>query len=433
MLHNNIAINDRGHIAFAGIDTVALADKYGTSLMLLDENRVRERAATYVSAMREYFGNGSVPLYASKSLCFTEMYKIIADTGMSIDVVSSGELYTASRAGFPMNKIYFHGNNKTDADIEYAIDMGIGCFIADGYEEIDKIDSYAAEKGIRQKVLLRLTPGIDPHTHEKISTGKIDCKFGTPIETGQAEKYISYVLSKTNIELCGYHCHIGSQVFDCDPFCDAADIMIKYIAHIEKSLGYRASVLNLGGGFGVRYVESDPEIDIAENIRLISEHIKSKCAEFGVQMPQILMEPGRSIVADAGMTLYTVGTVKSINDYKSYVSIDGGMTDNPRYTLYGAEYTITLANKANEPADFPCTIGGWCCESGDLIAENIMLQRPKRGDILAVFVTGAYNYSMASNYNRMPRPPIVILKDGVDRLAVRRETREDMVLLDVTD
>ena len=433
MLHTNVSVNEKGHLTFCGADTVSLAEKYGTALMLIDENRIREKASAYVKAMKRCFGGDSAPLYASKALCFAGIYKIVAEEGMSVDIVSSGELYTAAKAGFPLEKVYFHGNNKTDEDIEYAIDMGVGCFIADGYEEIDKIDSYAAKKGIKQRVLLRLTPGIDPHTHEKISTGKIDCKFGTPIETGQAEKYIAYVLTKKNIELKGYHCHIGSQVFDCSPFCDAADIMIKYIAHIERSLGYRAEVLNLGGGFGVRYVESDPHIDIEENIRLISEHIKQRCEEFGVKMPTILMEPGRSIVADAGMTLYSVGTVKSISDYKSYVSVNGGMTDNPRYTLYGSQYTMIVANKANEPADFKCTVGGCCCESGDLLAEDIFIQKVQRGDLLAVLVTGAYNYSMASNYNRVPRPPIVVIKDGVDRLAVRRETREDMLSLEVLD
>ncbi len=433
MLHENISVNELGHLTFAGVDTVNLAEKYGTPLMLLDENRVRERAATYVNAMKRYFGKNAAPLYASKALCFTGIYKIVAEEGMSVDIVSPGELYTAARAGFPLEKAYFHGNNKTDADIEYAIQMGIGYFIADGYEEIDQIDRVAAKAGIKQKVLLRLTPGIDPHTHAKISTGKVDCKFGTPIETGQAERYIAYVLTKENIELVGYHCHIGSQIFDCDPFCDAADIMIRYIAYIEKTLGYRASVLNLGGGFGVRYVENDPVIDIDNNIRLISEHITKRCEEFGIEMPTILMEPGRSMVADAGMTIYTVGTVKSINDYKNYVSIDGGMTDNPRYTLYNSEYTMTLANKANEPKDFECTVGGRCCESGDLIGEGIKIQKPQRGDLLAVFVTGAYNYSMASNYNRIGRPPIVVIRDGVDRIAVRRETFEDMVSREVNE
>ena len=428
MLHDNLSVNEKGHLTFAGVDTVDMAEKYSTPLMLIDENRIRQRVRTYVNAMKKYFGEDASPLYASKALCFKGIYKIVAEEGMSVDIVSPGELYTAAAAGFPLQKAYFHGNNKTDADIAYGMDLGIGYFISDGYEEIDSIDRIAGEKGIKQRVLLRLTPGIDPHTNAKISTGKVDCKFGTPIETGQAEKYIAYTLTKKNIELMGFHCHIGSQVFDTEPFRDAADIMIKYIAHIEKTLGYHASILNLGGGIGVRYVESDPYIDIDENLRLVSEHIKMRCEEFGVKMPTILMEPGRSTVADSGMTLYTVGTVKSINDYKSYVSVDGGMTDNPRYTLYGSKYTMTVANKANEPADFKCTIGGRCCESGDLLAEDIYIQKPQRNDLLAVFVTGAYNYSMASNYNRIGRPPIVIIKDGVDRLAVRRETFEDMVL-----
>lgn len=432
MLHTNLEVNAQGHLAFAGADTVALAEKYGTPLMLLDEARVRTRVREYVDTMRECFGENAVPLYASKALCVGGLYRMILEEGMAVDVVSSGELYTALRAGVPAEKIHFHGNNKTDADIAYAIEQGIGCFIADGYEEIDVIDACAAQNGVRQKVLLRLTPGIDPHTHEKISTGKVDCKFGTPIENGQAERYIAYVLGKEHIELLGYHCHIGSQVFDCAPFCDAADIMIRYIAHIEKTLGYRATVLNLGGGFGVRYVETDPMIDISANIRHIAAHVKMRCAEENVPLPTILMEPGRSIVADAGLTLYTVGTVKSINDYKNYVSIDGGMADNPRYTLYEAEYTLMLANKAGEAAEFPCTVGGRCCESGDLIAENVHIQTPVRGDVMAVCVTGAYNYSMASHYNRLPRPPIVLIEEnGNDRVMVRRETLEDLVQLEV--
>ena len=432
MLHTNLEVNAAGHLTFAGADTVALAEKYGTPLMLLDETRVRARVREYVDTMRECFGEKAVPLYAGKALCVGGLYRMIMEEGMAVDVVSSGELYTVLRAGVPAEKIHFHGNNKTDADIAYAMEHKIGCFIADGYDEIDAIEACAARLGVRQKVLLRLTPGIDPHTHEKISTGKVDCKFGTPIENGQAERYIAHVLSKEHIELLGYHCHIGSQVFDTAPFCDAADIMIRYMAYIERTLGYRAAVLNLGGGFGVRYVESDPVIDISANIRQIAEHVKQRCAEENVPLPTILMEPGRSIVADAGLTLYTVGTVKSINDYKNYVSVNGGMADNPRYTLYEAEYTLMLANKASEPADFPCTVGGCCCESGDLLAENVHLQTPVRGDTLAVCVTGAYNYSMASNYNRLPRPPIVLIEEnGNDRVMVRRESFEDLVRLEV--
>lgn len=431
MLHNNLSINEKGHLCICGADTVSLAEKYGTSLMVIDENKIRENCRTYVNAMKKYFTPNSRPLFASKVLCFKKLYGIVADEGMSTDIVSPGELYTAIKAGFPLENAYFHGNNKTDADIEFAIDSKIGYFIADNVEELDKIDEYAGEVGVKQKILLRLTPGIDPHTHAKINTGKVDSKFGTAIETGQASEITEYAMSKKNIELCGFHCHIGSQIFDIEPFCDAADIMISYIAECEKKYGRRFPLLNLGGGFGVRYVESDPEIDIEKNIKEISEHIKSASAKAGIEVPDILMEPGRSIAAAAGLTLYTVGTVKNIRGYKSYISIDGGMTDNPRYALYQSAYTVLIANKANKPKDFTATIAGRCCESGDLIGEDMQIQNAKRGDILAVLVTGAYNYSMASNYNKICRPAIVMVKDGKDSLAVRRETFEDLVSLDV--
>ena len=433
MLHTNMTVNGQGHLCFAGRDTVELAQQYGTPLMLLDENRVRERARTYISAMRDFFGEDSIALYASKALSFVGIYRWMAEEGMGVDVVSGGELYTALRAGYPAENICFHGNNKTAADIAYAIDSGIGYFIADNREELRRISRIAGEKGVTQRVLLRLTPGIDPHTNEKISTGRVDCKFGTAIETGQAEELIKYLLTLPNIELCGFHCHIGSQVFDQYPFCDAADIMIEFMAHIERTLGYRAELLNLGGGFGVRYIESDPHIDIRETIRLVSEHLRERCRQHGIEMPRILMEPGRSIVADSGLTLYTVGSVKTITGYKSYVAIDGGMSDNPRYTLYGAEHTVYNASRADAAADLQCTIAGCCCESGDLIAEGVSVATPQDGDILAVAVTGAYNYSMASNYNRVARPPIVAIRDGADRVVVRRETREDMLACDICE
>lgn len=432
LLHDDLSVNECGHLVFAGVDACELAKKYGTPLMLLDEERIRERCRTYISAMREYFGEGSRPLLASKALCFKGIYRLAKEEGMSTDIVSPGELYTAVAAGFPMENAFFHGNNKTDADIEYAIDSGIGYFVVDNSEEAEAISECALSRGIEQKILLRLTPGIDPHTHAAISTGKVDSKFGTSIETGQAEELIKRVLGLGGIRLMGFHCHIGSQIFDIKPFCDAADIMIEYIAYIKRRLGYEAEMLNLGGGFGVRYTESDPYIDYRENIRMIAEHVKADCARFGVDQPRILMEPGRSIVADAGITLYTVGSVKDIVGYKSYVSIDGGMTDNPRYALYGSAYTVCVASKMNAEEDLVCTIAGRCCESGDIIQENVRIARPERGDILAVLVTGAYNYSMASNYNRIPRPAIVMVgKDGKDSLAVRRETYADLISRDI--
>ena len=431
MLHSNLSINKEGHLCFAGLDTVELAKKHGTPLFLIDEDRIRQNARTYINAMRKYFGSDSGPLLASKALCFSEIYRIAASEGMRTDIVSPGELYTANRAGFPMERAFFHGNNKTNEDIAYAIECGIGYFIVDNREELEEINRVAGKKGIKQNILLRLSPGIDPHTHAKISTGKVDSKFGSAIETGQADEMVKLALSLENINLMGYHCHIGSQIFECDPFCDAADIMLAYVAHIKESLGFEATVLNLGGGFGVRYVGEDPVIDYEANIKTIATHVETKCAELKINKPTILMEPGRSMVADAGMTLYTVGTIKNITGYKTYVSIDGGMTDNPRYALYQSKYTFEIANKANVEKLLDCTIAGRCCESGDLLGEDVKLQKAERGDILATLVTGAYNYAMSSNYNKIPRPPVVMIAGGVDRVAVRRETYADLARLDV--
>ena len=431
MLHSNLSINKEGHLCFAGLDTVLLAKKYGTPLFLIDEDKIRNNARTYINAMRKYFGGDSGPLLASKALCFSEIYRIAASEGMRTDIVSPGELYTAHNAGFPMERAFFHGNNKTDEDIAYAIECGIGYFVVDNAEELNEINRVAGKKGIKQNILLRLSPGIDPHTHAKISTGKVDSKFGSAIETGQADEMVASALALENISLMGYHCHIGSQIFECDPFCDAADIMLAYVAHIKAKFGFEAKILNIGGGFGVRYVDEDPIIDYEENIKTIAAHVDAKCAELKVKKPTILMEPGRSMVADAGMTLYTVGTVKTITGYKTYVSIDGGMTDNPRYALYQSKYTFEIANKASEEKILDCTIAGRCCESGDLLGEDVKLQKAERGDILATLVTGAYNYAMSSNYNKIPRPPVVMIAGGIDRIAVRRETYADLTRLDV--
>ena len=431
MLHTNLDINEKGNLTFAGYDTVELAKEYKTPLYLLDEERIREKCRTYLGAMKKHFGEGSTALYASKALSLKEIYRIAKEEGMSVDVVSGGEIYTAKTSGFPMENVYFHGNNKTDDEIEYAIECGIGYFVADCREELIAINSFAQKKNIVQKVILRLTPGIDTHTYEAVRTGQVDSKFGTAIETGQAIEITKFALSLSNISLEGFHCHVGSQVFDGQTFCDSADIMLDYIALVKEKLGYEAKILNLGGGYGVRYVESDPHLDIEKSIGEVSVHIKEKCNKNGINMPKILMEPGRSIVADAGLTLYSVGSVKTITGYKSYVAIDGGMTDNPRYALYKSEYSSIIANKAKEEADFCCSIAGKCCESGDLIAEDIMLQKPERGDILAVMVTGAYNYSMSSNYNRIPRPPVVMLSKEGSRVVVKRETYEDVAKNDI--
>ncbi len=431
MLYSNLSVNEKGHLAIAGLDATELIKEYGSPLMVLDENRVREHCRTYVNAVKKYLPSGSKPLYAGKAFCFKSLYSIIESEGMGADVVSPGELYVANAAGFPLEFVYFHGNNKTDSDIAFGIETGIGRFVADNREELVAINRIAGENKIKQRVLLRLSPGIDPHTHAKISTGSVDSKFGTAIETGQAMELLEFALSLENVEVEGFHCHVGSQIFESEPFCDAADIMLKFAADAKATLGFTAKYINLGGGFGVRYVESHPEIDIDANIKLIGEHITAACNKYGITPPAILLEPGRSIVADCCTTLYTVGSVKTITGYKSYVSIDGGMTDNPRYALYGSEYTVINASRPNEQADFVCTVAGRCCESGDLIQENVAIAKPEKGEIIAVLCTGAYNYSMASNYNRICRPAVVIVKDGEVRIGIRRETFEDLIRYDM--
>ncbi|MBR2474761.1 MAG: diaminopimelate decarboxylase [Clostridia bacterium] len=424
---DNCSVNENGHLTVAGVDTVELARRYGTPLMVLDENKIRSIARVYKEAMRKYFGEGSMPLFASKALSFTGIYRIMAEEGIGSDAVSSGEIYTAKNAGFDISKMVFHGNNKTDADIEYAISLGIGRFVVDGDEELEAVNEIAGRHGIKQRIELRITPGIDPHTHKAISTGRVDSKFGNAIATGQAEKITVKALSLPNIELMGFHCHIGSQIFEVEPFVQAAEIMMKYIADIKKKTGFTAKELNLGGGFGVRYVKEHPYFDYGQAIKTLADKMKRIASISGIAMPIVFMEPGRSMVASAGLTLYTVGSVKRIPDMKNYVSVDGGMTDNPRYALYQSQYEMVIANKADKKADFACSVAGRCCESGDLLAENIMLQGAEKGDVLAVLVTGAYNYAMASNYNRIPRPELVMIRDGEPYVAIKRESFEDLI------
>ncbi len=431
MICKNIGV-ENGILTFAGVSTAELLSEFGSPLYVMDEERIRENCRIYASAMKKYFGDDSLALYASKAASFKKMYRIVAEEGLGADVVSSGEIYTAMKADFPLDKAYFHSNNKTDADIEFAIANGVGYFVVDNVEELDAIDRIAEEKGIIQSVILRLTPGIDPHTYEAVSTGKVDSKFGSSIETGQAEEITVHALSLKNISLKGFHCHVGSQVFDSQVFLDASAIMLSFIAEMKEKHGFNAEILDLGGGYGVRYTENDPEIDIDSNIKCVAEYMKKTAENLGIQLPSVRLEPGRSIVADAGMTLYTVGTVKRIPGYKNYVSVDGGMTDNPRFALYRSSYTVFIANKMNETCDMECSVVGRCCESGDIIQEHVMVPSSVcRGDICAVATTGAYNYSMASNYNRVGRLPIAMIDKGKTSLAVLRESLEDLVSNDM--
>lgn len=433
MICDNISVSKEGHLLFAGQDTVELAKKYGTPVYLMDEDKIREKCRMYKKAFEENFGKSAVPLYASKANCFKRIYEIMAEEGMGIDVVSSGEIYTAVKAGYDLSKAYFHSNNKTDGDIAYAMDNNIGYFVADNIEEVKVIEAEAAKRGIKQKILLRLTPGIDPHTYEAIATGNVDSKFGTAIETGQAETIALETIKMPHIDLRGFHCHVGSQVFAEDVFERAAVVMLEFIAVMKEKHGFTALELDLGGGYGVRYTEDDPVMDVGAKVTQVAETIKSTCRRLNMEIPEIHMEPGRSIVADAGMNLYTVGTVKQIPGYKNYVSVDGGMADSPRCALYKAPYTCLTANKMNEKADFEASLVGRCCESGDILQEHVKFpESVQRYDIVAVCTTGAYHYAMSSNYNRLPKPPVIMLRGGNESyVAVKGETLEDLTRNDL--
>lgn len=433
MICENLGINKEGHLTFAGQDTVLLAEKYQTPLYLFDEDRIRQNCRVYRKALARAFGEGALPLYAGKAACFTHIYRIMKEEGMGIDVVSLGEVYTAKNASFPLQNAYFHSNNKTDRDIAVAMELGVGTFVADNREEVDAISREAVRRGVEQRVLLRLTPGIDPHTYAAVATGRVDSKFGSAIETGQAEELCRYTTLLPGVRLAGFHCHVGSQVFDADVFVRSARIMLAFIADMQKNYGFETEELDLGGGFGVPYLASHPTPDVGAIIDDLALDMKKTAKDLGIPLPKIRMEPGRSIVADAGMTLYTVGTVKRIPGYRNYVSVDGGMADNPRYALYRSPYTVLSAERPEFSGEsFEASVVGRCCESGDILQEGVTLPADiGRGEILAVLTTGAYNYSMASHYNRLPNPPVVMLKEGQSFVAVRRETEEDLLQNDL--
>ena len=430
LICDNLSVSgDR--LLFAGQDTAQLAERYGTPLYLMDENRIRKMAGIYRDTLHECFGDKGHALFASKACAFKRMYAIMAEEGLSVDVVSGGEMTTAYKAGFPMERVYFHSNNKTDADIELALDLGVGTFVVDHPEELTAISEIATRRGVTQAVILRITPGIDCHTYEQVNTGKADSKFGSAIVTGDAANITRQALTSSGVELKGFHCHIGSQLFDSEVYFATVDVMVDFLKEMKDTFGYTAEKLDIGGGYGVRYTANDPVIDIADNIRQVAQRMKERVTAAGIPMPHVYMEPGRSIVADAGLTLYTVGAVKKIEGYKNYVSVDGGMTDNPRYALYESKYTVYLANRMEEEKDFTCDVVGRCCESGDIIQPAVAMPEPNRGDIVAVCTTGAYNYSMASNYNRIPRPPVVMLSQGSSYVAVKRESYADLLLNDI--
>lgn len=427
----NLSVNGKNHLAIGKNDTVELAKEFGTPLYVLDEDLMRQNMRVYKNAIDRYYDGKGLVLYANKAFCTLHTFKVAEEEGLGSDVVSGGELYTAIKAGFPMDKIYFHGNNKTVDELKFAVDNGVGHIVVDNEYELSLLNEIAKEKGIVQNIMFRIKPGVEAHTHSFIQTGQIDSKFGVALENGEAFEMYKKANEMSNVNPDGIHCHIGSQIFDIEPFEKAAEIMMNFAGNLKDKLGLVIKKLNLGGGYGIRYTDEDDPVPYDEYIKKVSVVIKDTAEKRGLDVPFLLMEPGRSIVASAGITLYTVGSIKNIKNVRKYVSIDGGMGDNPRYILYASEYTAVAANKANEPKTEKVTIAGKCCESGDLLMENVMLPKLESGDILAVLATGAYNYSMASNYNRIPRPAVVAVTGGKTKVIVKRETYEDIIKNDI--
>lgn len=430
-LSKGLTINDRGHLTIGGCDTVELAAAYGTPLYVMDEDSIREALREYVRSMNEHYPQGGRIAYASKACSFLEMYRIVNEEGCGADVASAGELYTALQAGFPADKLYFHGNNKPAGELCMALEAGVGRIVVDNLPELHRLSAVAKELGRTAEILLRVTPGIDAHTHSFIRTGQIDSKFGLTMENGDALEAVKEALALEGIVIKGVHCHIGSQIFDADPFIHAAEVLLQFLAEIRRETGAALTEMNLGGGFGIAYTGGDKPRPYSEYMAMVSGALKKKAEELDFPLPFIVLEPGRSIAAPAGITLYTVGGVKEIPGVRTYVSVDGGMADNPRYALYQAEYTVVAAGRMNEPAVRNAAIAGRCCESGDMIQENVPLPAVDSGDLLAVLATGAYNYSMSSNYNRLPRPAVVMAKDGKSRVVVRGETYDDLIRNDI--
>jgi len=431
MLTPNITVNEKGHLCFGGADCVTLAQEHGTPLYVMDEVMVRENCRGYRDVIEQEYGGRGLICFASKALSCKELYRIVNSEGLGADVISGGELFTALQAGMPAEKLVMHGNSKSNDELRFAIKAGVGRIVADNLPELARIEKIAAEYHRTVSVMLRIKPGIDAHTHDFVRTGQIDSKFGFALETGEALEAVRAASAYEHITLVGLHCHIGSQILDTAPFAEAATVMVKFMQEIREKLGLTLPDLNLGGGPGIRYTEEDDPKAFGEIVRAILTALKAACAECEYPEPFVLFEPGRSIVGGAGLTLYTVMAKKQIPNIRTYVLVDGGMCDNPRYALYHSRYEAIVANRADQPRSESVTIGGKCCESGDLIGEAMPLQNAEPDDILAVLATGAYNYSMASNYNRNPRAEMVMVNNGAARTIIRRESYEDIIRNDV--
>ncbi len=427
----NLSVNKNGNLTIGGIDTIELAQQYGTPLYVMDEQLIRKNLRRFHESMQKFYDGKGLVCYASKAFSCLEMCRIVASEGDGLDAVSIGELYTAVKAGFPMEKVGFHGNNKTDDELRFAVENGVGHIIVDNINELHRLEAICKATEKISNIMFRIKPGIDAHTHDFVKTGQIDSKFGFALETGEAFEAVKEAISCENVKLIGLHCHIGSQIFDIAPFEEAAVVMLELIAKIKNELGFEIKELNLGGGFGIKYLNEHDPAPFETYLERVSEVVKNTCKKLDMDLPFILIEPGRSIAAPAGITLYKVGARKEIPGIRTYVSIDGGMSDNPRYALYKSEYEAVVANKAGEERSDIVTIAGKCCESGDLIGENMQLQHAESGDIIAICATGAYNYSMSSNYNRIPKPAVVFVNNGESRIAVKRETLDDIIRNDI--
>jgi diaminopimelate decarboxylase len=418
--------NAAGHLEIDGCDVVELAAAYGTPLLIYEEKSIRDQCRRYTSAFGEHTQDFEV-IYASKAFSAVAIAELVLEEGLSIDVSSGGEYHVAKVAGFPPEKIFFHGNNKTRDELDYALSGGVGFVVIDSFQELALLESLAAKRGERQKVLLRVTPGIEAHTHSYIQTGQVDSKFGFGLSEGVAVEAIRQAMAAPHLDLLGLHAHIGSQIFQLEAFRKAIEILVGLIAEAKTDLEFDCRYLNVGGGLGIRYTEEDIPSSIGEYAAVKVEGVREEMVARGLPMPRVLIEPGRSIVGKAGITAYTVGTIKEVPGIRTYMSVDGGMSDNIRPMLYDALYEGMLANKAGAPVDTRVTVAGKHCESGDILIRDAVLARPEPGDIFVMPATGAYCFAMASNYNGSPRPAVVLVNEGRARVIIERESYADLV------
>lgn len=420
-------------LTIGGVSALDLAEKFGTPLYVYDAEKILKIASAFVSSLKDNYGNGLI-LYASKAFCCKGIYNLLSELEIGADVVSGGELFTAKKAGFDISKVVFHGNNKSYEELLDAVKYGVKYVVVDSMSEIDILNDICYKFGKKQEILIRVNVGVEAHTHRYIQTAKIDSKFGFSIENGDALSVIKYANIKGNLIVSGLHSHIGSQIFEIKSFIVAVEKIAKFYKTVKDKLGLELRALNLGGGFGIRYVESEPvftEKSYYDEIKIICDKVKAEFSAKSLVKPFLMFEPGRAIVGEAGYTLYKVGTIKEITGIKTYLSVDGGMFDNPRVALYSAKYEFVYAADTAKAKDKTYSVAGKCCESGDILAENVSLPEVKPGDILAVRSTGAYHYSMASNYNRNLTPAVVFIRNGKPYLAVKRQDYKDLIRNDI--